>query len=158
MATLCREFELEVDIGDFDICDLDEVFDMDDVKNYVSKECEPIDVFTKVQMLDAIKELLADNDATKEEVMQHLGLGTSGPTDMAEILTQARDILYSWSLNLDGQPAHKYGTPQYDMDVLCKSFWENVPLPEDIQSRVTLARDTINFYKRLGVWAKEEGE
>ena len=155
MATLYKEVEIDVEHGDFDISELDEVFDIDDVKKYVSKECEPIDVFTKVQMLDAIKELLADNDATKEEVVQHLGLGTS-TTDRAEILTQASSILWSWSLNFDGQTVTE-GEAGYDIDVLCKSFWENVALPEDIQSRVVLARDTINFYKRLGFWAKEEG-
>ena len=154
MAILYKEIEIEVEHGDFAICELEEVFDIDEVKNYIKEQSYVAELFDEDEILKAVKDMLANNDITKADLMTKLGLDGS-TLSQQDILNKAYTILEEWAVfyQHDGLPKD---CKNPELDAMCKGFWENVTLPEDILIKVQTLNSLVNTFKMMSKAAEDK--
>lgn len=154
MATVYKEVEIDIGYGDIDICEIEEVFDIDEVKNYIKEESDVAEVFGEEEILKAVKDMLANSDITKADLMTKLGLDGS-TLSQQDILNKAYTILEEWAVfyQHDGLPKD---CKNPELDAMCRNFWECVTLPEDLLIKIQTLNSLVNTFKMLSKAAEDK--
>lgn len=154
MATVYKDIEIDIEHGDIDICQIEEVFSIEDVRTYIMQTEDICDVFPQDEILTEVKNMLSREEISKRQLMERLGLDGS-PLSQQDILNKAYTILEEWAVfyQHDGLPKD---CKNPELDAMCKGFWENVTLPEDILIKVQTLNSLVNTFKMLSKAAEDK--
>ena len=156
MATVYKEVEIDIGYGDLDICEIEEVFDIDEVKSYIKAESYVAEVFGEDEILKAVKDMLANNDITKADLMTKLGLDGS-TLSQQDILDTAYTILDEWAVFYEGKLCSApEDSKKAELDAMCKKFWDNVTLPEEILIKLQTLNSLVNTFKMMSKAAEDK--